>query len=913
MSKFRGRGLLLTLASLVIHYLINQDSGGRLVTPAYFYLMPVVYSAISENLGFSLGCASLGVLYSMFFYSSAQAGFGLRYNHDDIIRLIDLSVSTYGIVFMVGWLKKRNDRIMADNIQVINEGLKQSKSLEEAENALAIRQEKLWKTAAERAEQQQNFLAKAGQILASDLDYEVTLNKIVKLAVPHLADWAVVDIFNEERELKRLAIAHQDPEKIIWAQQLQKKYPDDLSGEGGLGKVLRDGVPILHPSITDEMLLATAKDSEHLRMLKEVGMTSVMIVPLKNFGKILGSITFVSTKPEKNYNKQDLSMAQELAGRASLAIHNAQLYKQARYAADKEHQQAELLNTILHNAPIGFAFLNTNLEFLVVNHVLANLGGLPIESHLGKKIFDIFPNYQNQMQPHFEHVLQTNSPVINFEASGDTPAEPGKIRHWYTSYYPVKDSKNELTGIGMIVQEITQQRQAEAEIYHSAYHDPLTGLPNRKAFEEQLLKILHAAKSAQKKFAVMFLDIDHLKDINDGLGHDMGDAVLREISQRLRNLLRSDDVVARWGGDEFVILLPEVFGDADACRVAEKILAGLEPVMLIKNHNLHISASIGIALFPIDGEDARSLQKNADTALYRAKDSGRNRYELYTQAMNIKAGERLALEHDLRQALGKKEMFLCYQPVLDLKTREIKSVEALLRWRHPRLGTLHPGKFLSIAEDLGLIVSLGRWVAAKTARTLYDLQSQNIFLQAAINVSALQFSDESLVDNILRATDSAHIAPACLEIEVTESLAMENLDRTKAKLMQLREKNITITVDDFGTGYSSLNYLKRLPIDKIKIDKSFVRNMITDEHDTSIIKAIISMAQSLHLKVIAEGVDTEMQLNLLASLGCDAAQGYFISKPLMKKELIEFLSNKKPQQLKVNADPLMVSGSTDTY
>lgn len=766
-----------------------------------------------------------------------------------------------------------------------------------------------------RQTDRQLFLSKAGELLSSSLNYEETLKGIAYLAVPKLADWTAVDMLADDGSLKRLAVAHQDPARIAKAYELTSKYPTDMSSSSGVAHVIITGEPEFHQRVADETIVAVAKDEQHLQLMRDIGFSSLIIAPLKILDKTVGAITFVNAESKTYFSKEDFELAQELARRASLAIQNSKLYAVAQQAAENEHQQAELLNTLLRNAPVGFAFLNTNLEYVLLNQTLADFAGLSVAEHLGRNIFELFPSYEPAMRPHFEKVLQTGEADMNSEASGETPTKPGRIRHWFTNYYPVKNQKGEIFGIGMIVQETTEQHEAEREIYFRAYHDVLTGLPNRKAFEERLLKALHLAKTGNFKFAIMFLDMDRLKAINDGLGHDVGDAVIKEIGGRLTAVLRAEDTVARWGGDEFVILLPEIFGVADTVHVAEKILAAISPVMQIRNHALHITASIGIAVFPGDGQDVQSLQKNADTALYRAKEAGRNRYELYTPSMNVKAAERIALEHDLRQALQHQQFFLDYQPIVDLKTKKIKWVEVLLRWKHPRFGILHPARFLSIAEDIGLIIPLGKWVLATAAKEIKKLQQKNIFLQATVNISARQFSDDQLVDHILEALKAARLESCYLEIEITESLAMENLDRTKSKLLELKDKGVAIIVDDFGTGYSSLNYLKKLPIDKLKIDKSFVRHMITDAHDTSIIKAIISMAQSLHLKVVAEGVDTEMQMNLLASLGCDAVQGYYISKPLNRRDLAEFVENwDKPPVVEIpNEETVQVDGKDNLF
>ncbi len=741
----------------------------------------------------------------------------------------------------------------------------------------------------QRRRKRQEFLSQASDLLAASLDYETTLKNITSLVVPALADWAAVDMLAADNTVRRLAVAHQDPLKVQWAFELEKQFPVDMQAPTGLPQVLRSGLPEFYPKITEEMLVHAAKDQEELDLIKKIGFTSVIIMPLKVFNNTIGAITLVTAESQVTFTAEDLVLAEELARRAGLAITNARLFKQVQDAAKREHEQALMLDTLLANAPVGFVFLDVHFQYIRVNKALAEINGLTPEAHTGKNIFEIFPEFEDLLRPVLERVLLTGQPEFNVEISGQTRAQPGMLRHWITNYYPVFTAEGIIAGIGGIVSEITLQRAAQQEIQYRANYDILTGLPNRKSFEEKALKCLHTAKARRSKMAILFADMDRLKNINDTLGHDAGDAVLKEIAGRVRACLRKEDMVSRWGGDEFVILLPEIFGAADAGRVADKILGAIQPVMRIGPDMLHITASLGIALFPADGEDVPSLLKNADTALYRAKELGKNRYELYNQSMNFKASEKLALENDLRRALERHELSLSYQPILDLKTNKITSIETLLRWQHGKYGQLLPGKFLDIAEEIGLIVPIGRWVFATAFGDLVDFVKQGLDVELSVNVSARQFGQESLVDEILLALEQAGADASRIELEITESVAMENLDRTKNKLAQLKAKGFEITIDDFGTGYSSLNYLKRFPINKLKIDKSFVRHMITDEQDTSIIKAIISMAKSLNLKVVAEGVDMDMQVGILKSLGCDAIQGFTISKALKKKELIEFI------------------------
>ena len=741
----------------------------------------------------------------------------------------------------------------------------------------------------------QTFMVKASELLSSSLDYEVTLKSICHLAVPKISDWVAIDMLEPDGSIKRLSVAHKDKDKIEIAYEMEKKYPTDPNSKIGLPNVLRTMQSEFYPNISDEMLVNAAHDSDHLELMRKIGMSSVIMVPIVILGKIAGAITFVTADSHVAFTTEDLDFAEELAHRASLAVQNSRMFLFAQETIKKERQQTVLIDTILSNAPMGFAFVNNNLEYLMVNKQLAEMNGFESHEHLGKKISGIASSESLLIEQMCLQVLETGKVISNIEITAPLRSDPKVLRHWYSSYYPISDKEGKILGVGIMINEVTEKIANEKEIHFRANYDPLTELPNRKFFEEKLQFFLKKSKTENLKFAVIFTDLDRLKNINDTLGHDVGDSVLKEIATRLKAVLREEDIISRWGGDEFVILINGIENSTDGSKVANKILKAIEPPMRLKNQTLYLTGSVGIAIFPNDGLDGYSLQKNADTALYRAKESGRNRYEMYNSAMNFKAEENLTLENDLRKAIEQNEFVLHYQPILDLKRDKILSVESLVRWQHPTLGLLPPSKFLKISEEIGLIIPLGNWVLRQACLEIGKLRKMGFPLRVSVNVSARQFAGECMVNdikNILKETDTE---PSCLEIEVTESIAMENLDTTQHTLKELKDLGIIITVDDFGIGYSSLNYLKRFPFHQLKIDKTFVRHVITDEQDTSIIKAIISMANSLHLRVVAEGVDTPTQLSLLKSLGCDFAQGFYISKPLCIKDLIVFIEKKNTQ------------------
>ena len=455
-----------------------------------------------------------------------------------------------------------------------------------------------------------------------------------------------------------------------------------------------------------------------------------------------------------------------------------------------------------------------------------------------------------------------------------------------------------ITGMSMIACLLEDEREASElaseEMEHLAYHDALTGLPNRPLFMDRLILSVAQATRTNQQLAIFFLDLDRFKEINDSLGHSTGDSLLKAVADRIRHCVREGDTVARFGGDEFTLLIPRIDQIEDAAKIAQKILETLKIPFSIADHELFVSTSVGISIYPVDGTDPETLVRNADTAMYRAKDRGRDNYQLYAPAMNARALERLALENQLRKALSHRELVLFYQPVIDVQTRNVLGVEALIRWQHPEKGLLSPAHFISTAESSGLIVPIGDWIL-RTACKQTKLWQKKIDpnLTVAVNLSARQFQQPNLTEIISEALEETGLAAKSLELEITESNAMANADNTIYTLRELKAVGVRIAMDDFGTGYSSLNYLKRFPIDTLKLDQSFVRDITTDPSDAAIAVAVIAMAHSLNLKVIGEGVEKEEQFAFLQKQKCDHVQGYLFSKPLPVEELEAFLAGRK--------------------
>ncbi len=431
-----------------------------------------------------------------------------------------------------------------------------------------------------------------------------------------------------------------------------------------------------------------------------------------------------------------------------------------------------------------------------------------------------------------------------------------------------------------------ERTRAEKTIEFMAFYDPLTGLANKRLFQDRVAQVLPSARRNERYPSVLFLDLDRFKNINDTLGHEAGDRVLREVAERLVATLRQDDTVARLGGDEFLILLPSIRQAEDAAQVAEKIIGSFRAPFHVNGYELHLAASIGIAIFPLDGENTEALLKNADTALHRAKDLGRNNFQFYLAEMNETSLNRLGLESQLRKALDRDELRLHFQPQYELTRRRMVGLEALVRWQHPERGLVPPGEFIPLAEETGLIVPMGEWVLrAACAQNLAWQKAGLPPMRVAVNISARQFHQHDLARLVRRVLDETRMDPRWLELEITESLIMHDAEGAVFKLGQLRDLGVQIAIDDFGTGYSSLSYLKKFPIQTLKIDRSFVKDLNRHGDDSAIVDAVIALAHSLAMDVVAEGVETEEQLSLLDGKGCDRVQGFLFAGPMPREQV----------------------------
>jgi diguanylate cyclase (GGDEF)-like protein len=430
------------------------------------------------------------------------------------------------------------------------------------------------------------------------------------------------------------------------------------------------------------------------------------------------------------------------------------------------------------------------------------------------------------------------------------------------------------------------------QMAHSAEHDFLTGLPNRMLLNDRVGQAIALATRHTKKVAVLFLDLDGFKHINDSLGHPIGDKLLQSVAKRLVDCIRGSDSVSRQGGDEFVLLLLELERAEDAAVTARRMLEAVAQPHTIDQHELHVTASIGLSIYPDDGLDAETLIKNADTAMYQAKENGRRSFQFFKPAMNVRAVERQFIEEGLRRALERQEFALHYQPTVNLMTGAITGAEALIRWTHPTRGSIAPAQFIPVAEDCGLILPIGAWVLREACAQAQAWMDAGLpIMSMAVNVSAMEFRDKNFLDGLFAILSETGLDPRSLELELTESVLMKHAEFTASVLQILRKRGVQVAVDDFGTGYSSLSYLQKFPVDALKIDQSFVRQISTAGDDTTIVKAVIGMARSLKLRVIAEGVETLDEVAFLRAYRCEEAQGYYFSRPVLPQQFAMLLRN----------------------
>jgi len=612
----------------------------------------------------------------------------------------------------------------------------------------------------------------------------------------------------------------------------------------------------------------------------DVPVAPAILYPIRNQDRCYG-VLCVMAKTGQGLTQGDLMLLEVVAQHIGFALAMMRVFA----ARNETNEQLKLAAAVFDNSLEGIIITDGNGAILAANAAVVQATGYSKEELIGSnpRMFNSGrqpKEFYASMWEAIMHDGQWKGEIWNKRKNGEVYPE-------WLSISAIPDNQGVVTNYIGIFIDISKQKEAERHLDYQAHHDALTDLPNRVLFNDRLLMGIAKAKRNDQSLAVMFIDIDHFKYVNDTFGHNEGDNLLQAVAKRLKACLREEDTLSRMGGDEFTILLQDLTGEGTEL-VARKILDAMKLPFNIGEHKLYVTASIGISVYPKDGDKPMELLKNSDTAMYRAKEDGRNNLRFFRSNMHEFSVRRIQMEEDLRHALKREEFKVYYQPQVDLVDGRISGVEALLRWERPGVGIIPPGQFISMAEETGLILPMGEWVlrvACKQCKAWHDQGWRG--LRVAVNLSARQFQQTDFVDMVAGILSETGLDPECLELELTESIAMQNAAETVAVLHGLKRIGVQISIDDFGTGYSSLGYLKRFPIDRLKVDQSFVAGIVEDPNDAAIIIAVIALAHNLGLKVIAEGVETGEQLDFLKMHFCNEVQGYLLGRPMPAEELAE--------------------------
>lgn len=693
---------------------------------------------------------------------------------------------------------------------------------------------------------------------------------------------------DEDRTVRPVASAGHDDgflgsAKISWA--------DAPHGQGTSGSAIRSGTVIAARDILTNPRFAPWQAEARKR-----GYASSLALPLKDGNGTFGVLNIYAGEPDA-FDADEVKLLGELADDLAYGIVSLRAREERRKAVEALAETEERFRSLSSSAQDPVIMIDERGAITYWNSAAERVFGYPGDAVLGKNLYQtIFPD---RCWKDSDGGLRQFSHAENGSAAG-TVVEIS-ARRADGSEFPAELSTGTVsvrgeTGAVVVVRDITERKSYQEQLEHRATHDPLTGLPNRVLLKDRIEQAIAHGRRHGSEVAVVLVDLDRFKNVNDSMGHQVGDVLLQEVAHRLEECLRGTDTVARFdggtvarlGGDEFALVLSEMADDERLSTVIQRVLAEISRPHEIQGREFVATCSIGISLYPGDGDDVDTLLRNADAALYQAKDGGRNNYQFYTAELNAKAFERLSVETDLRRAVSRREFSLHYQPQIDVNTGKLIGAEALLRWQHPKLGTVFPARFVSIAEDSGLIVPIGEWVIEEACRQNKAWQDAgHPPIPVAVNISAVQFRRENFVETVTRILAETGLSPQCLELEITESVVMHDAQRVVEQLVRLKEVGVQLAIDDFGTGYSSLSYLKRFPVDKLKIDMSFVREIPADSDAAAIAAVIIGIGRTLGLQVIAEGVETIEQLPALKAQGCNQAQGYYFSRPLPPEQFQE--------------------------
>jgi diguanylate cyclase (GGDEF)-like protein/PAS domain S-box-containing protein len=682
--------------------------------------------------------------------------------------------------------------------------------------------------------------------------------------------------------------AMQGPVSEVYQRMRVSIDPGIPEGRGFAGAAVRENRPYIVNDFLAEPRVAPWKEQARV-----AGVKSLATFPLHREGKCVGVINLHGD--EIGFFSEELvALLNEMAANISFALSNMQREAEREAAIQALDASEQRFRQLAANVPEVFWIAEPHPDRLTyVSPAYEKIFGTSVA-----RVLENPASWVNAVHPDDRERMDA-SLKLAFQGGLDQEFRivrpDGEVRWLHNRSFPVKDASGRVTLITGLTEDITARKVDEERLQNLAHYDSLTQLPNRTLFYDRLQQTILHARREKRLAAVIFVDLDHFKHVNDTLGHAAGDRLLLQVARRLQDAIRTEDTVGRLGGDEFAVILSSLAVAGDAGMVTQKLIATLEEPFMLESREMFVTASAGVTLYPDDGVDADVLLKNADVAMYRAKELGRNAYQFFKKEMNARALERMSMETHLRRALERDELLLHYQPKVDLARGEITGLEALIRWRHDEFGLVSPARFIPILEENGLIIPVGEWVLQQACNQIRKWAAEDGIhpVPIAVNLSGRQLQHRDIGKSLQRIIGESGVSSRLIDLEITESVLMRDPERSGSILRGLRDFGIRLSVDDFGTGYSSLNYLKSFPLDALKIDRSFVRDIISDPDDAMITRAVISMAHSLRLRVVAEGVETAAQLAVLAEAGCDEMQGYHFSRPVPEEECAVLLRERR--------------------